>query len=96
VARGRIAARAPRTHCAPAHRPLSLLSALVWVNFVSVLRMVLRLRGTEKSKKIQQNQSCHFVTDGIVIFLCSAKNAAAKRAQTRAVRKRFEQEATPF
>jgi hypothetical protein len=46
VACGRIAVRQPRTHCAPAHRHLSL----VWVDFVSMLRMVLRLRSTEKSK----------------------------------------------
>jgi hypothetical protein len=52
VACGRIAARQPRTHCAPAHRHLSLLSVLVWVDFASMLRMVLRLRGAEKSKKI--------------------------------------------
>jgi hypothetical protein len=47
VAFGRITARLPRTHCAPAHRHLSL----VWVDFVSMLRMVLRLRSAEKSKK---------------------------------------------
>jgi hypothetical protein len=40
VACGRIAARQPRTRCAPAHLHLSLLSALVWIDFSSVLRMV--------------------------------------------------------
>jgi hypothetical protein len=48
---GRIAARQPRIHCASAHRHLSLVPALVWVDFASMLRMVLRLRGAEKSEK---------------------------------------------
>jgi hypothetical protein len=54
VARGRIAARQPRTHCAPRAPSSLLLSPLVRVNFVSVLRMVLRLRSAEKSKKFSE------------------------------------------
>jgi hypothetical protein len=54
VARGRIAARQPRTHCAPAHRLLSLLSALVWVNFASVLPVVLPMRSAKKMKNISR------------------------------------------
>jgi hypothetical protein len=55
VACGRLTARQPRTHCAPPQRHLSLLPALVWVDFASMLRMVLLMRSAE-IEKIQQNQ----------------------------------------
>ena len=73
LARGRIAARQPRTHCAPAHRHLSL----VWVDFVSMLRMVLRLRSAEKSKKASK------INDVTLLqmesgFFCAVQKASVK------------------
>jgi len=52
-ARGRIAARQPRTRRAPAHRHLPLLPGLVWMNFASLLLMVLLMRSAKKMKKHQ-------------------------------------------
>jgi len=70
----------PRTHCAHPHRHLSLLSALVWVDFASMLPVVLLMRGAEKSKKSCNISRVTLSPMESGFLFCGAQSAAARSA----------------